>query len=173
MAPIRIGVVGCGAVAQVQHLPNLTALKDLFSVEMVCDISPSLAQTVAQEFHVPHHTDDWRTLLAADLDAVLLCHTDPKTEIAVAAFEAGKHVFIEKPICFSLQEADRIIAAQQAAGTVGLAGYMKVYDPAFEVAARAAADMAAIRFVQIHHLHTNNSHHLAPLPLAPHRRHTR
>ena len=39
---------------------------------------------------------------------------------------------------------------------------MKVYDPAFEAAARAAADMAAIRFVvQIHHLHTNNSHHLA------------
>ena len=101
MAPIRIGIVGCGAVAQVQHLPNLTALKDLFSVEMVCDISPSLVQTVAQEFHVPHHTDDWRALLAADLDAVLLCHTDPKTEIAVAAFEAGKHVFIEKPICFS------------------------------------------------------------------------
>ena len=161
MAPVRIGVIGCGAVAQVQHLPNLTALKDLFSVEMVCDLSPSLARTVAEEFHVPHHTNDWRTLLAADLDAVLLCHTDPKTEIAVAAFEAGKHVFIEKPICFSLQEADRIIAARQAAGTVGLAGYMKVYDPAFEAAARAAADMAAIRFVQIHHLHTNNSHHLA------------
>ena len=160
-APIRIGVIGCGAVAQVQHLPNLTALKDLFSVEMVCDLSPSLAQTVAQEFHVPRHTNDWRALLAADLDAALLCHTDPKTEIAVAAFEAGKHVFIEKPICFSLQEADRIIAARQAAGTVGLAGYMKVYDPAFEAAARAAADMAAIRFVQIHHLHTNNSHHLA------------
>ena len=161
MAPIRIGVIGCGAVAQVQHLPNLTALKDLFSVEMVCDLSPTLAQTVAQEFHVPRHTNDWRALLAADLDAVLLCHTDPKTEIAVAAFEADKHVFIEKPICFSLQEADRIIAARQAAGTVGLAGYMKVYDPAFEAAARAAADMAAIRFVQIHHLHTNNSHHLA------------
>ena len=161
MASIRIGVVGCGAVAQVQHLPNLTALKDLFSVEMVCDLSPSLAQTVAHQFHVPHHTNDWRTLLAADLDAVLLCHTDPKTEIAIAAFEAGKHVFIEKPICFSLQEANRIIAARQAAGTVGLAGYMKVYDPAFEAAARAAADMAAIRFVQIHHLHTSNAHHLA------------
>ena len=53
MAPIRIGVIGCGAVAQVQHLPNLTALKDLFSVEIVCDLSPSLAQTVAEEFHVP------------------------------------------------------------------------------------------------------------------------
>ena len=159
--PIRLGIIGCGAVAQVQHLPNLATLKDLFSVEMICDLSPTLAQTVAREFHVPRHTSDWRALLNADLDAVLLCHTDPKTEVAVAAFESGKHVFIEKPICFSLQEADRIIAAHQRAGTVGLAGYMKVYDPAFEAAARAVAALCPIRFVQIHHLHTNNAHHLA------------
>ena len=161
MAPVRIGIIGSGAVAQVQHLPNLAALKDLYTVEMVCDLSPSQARIVAEEYHVPHHTGDWRELLAHNLDAVILCHTDPKTEIAVAAFEAGKHVFIEKPICFSLQEADRIIAAQQAAGTVGLAAYMKVYDPAFELAAAEASAMAPIRFVQIHHLHTNNSHHLA------------
>ncbi len=161
MAPLRIGIIGSGAIAQVHHLPNLALLKDLFSVEMLCDLSPKLAQTVAEEYHVPRHTGDWRELLAADLDAVILCHTDPKTEIAVAAFAAGKHVFIEKPICFSLQEADKIIAAQQAAGTVGQAGYMKVYDPAFEAAEREAQNMGPIRFVQIHHLHTNNSHHLA------------
>lgn len=161
MTPLRIGIIGSGAIAQVHHLPNLAILKDLFSVEMLCDLSPNLAQTVAEEYHVPHHTGDWREVLAADLDAVILCHTDPKTEIAVAAFAAGKHVFIEKPICFSLQEADQIIAAQQAAGTVGQAGYMKVYDPAFEAAAREAEAMGPIRFVQIHHLHTNNSHHLA------------
>ena len=161
MAPLRIGMIGSGAIAQVHHLPNLAILKDLFSVEMLCDLSPQLAQTVAEEYHVPRHTGDWRELLAADLDAVILCHTDPKTEIAVAAFAEGKHVFIEKPICFSLQEADKIIAAQQAAGTVGQAGYMKVYDPAFEAAECEAQSMGPIRFVQIHHLHTNNSHHLA------------
>ncbi len=161
MAPLRIGIIGSGAIAQVHHLPNLAILKDLFSVEMLCDLSPQLAQTVAEEYHVPRHTGDWRELLAADLDAVILCHTDPKTEIAVAAFAEGKHVFIEKPICFSLQEADKIIAAQQAAGTVGQAGYMKVYDPAFEAAECEAQSMGPIRFVQIHHLHTNNSHHLA------------
>jgi len=161
MVPLRIGIIGSGAIAQVHHLPNLAILKDLFSVEMLCDLSPNLAKTVAEEYHVPRHTGDWRELLAADLDAVILCHTDPKTEIAVAAFEAGKHVLVEKPICFSLQEADKIIAAQRAAGTVGQAGYMKVYDPAFEAAEREAQNMGPIRFVQIHHLHTNNSHHLA------------
>ena len=86
-------MIGSGAVAQVQHLPNLAALKDLYPVEMVCDLSPSQARIVAEEYHVPHHTGDWRELLAHDLDAVILCHTDPKTEIAVAAFEAGNIYF--------------------------------------------------------------------------------
>ena len=125
--PIRIGIIGCGAVAQVQHLPNLTALKNLFSVEMVCDLSPTLAQTVAQEFHVPQYTDDWRALLAADLDAVLLCHTDPKTEIAVAAFEAGKHVFIEKPMGVNVQEALEIREAAHRAGVSVMVGYCLRY----------------------------------------------
>ena len=52
----------------------------------------------------------------SDIDAVLLCQSDPKTEVAVAAFDAGKHVLIEKPMCFSTQEVDSIVAAQERAG---------------------------------------------------------
>ena len=118
MKRVRIGVVGCGAIAQVHHLPNLTALPDQFEVAGVCDVSPSAAADAARRFRVPRHVTDYRDLLAADLDAVLLCHTDPKTEAAVAALEAGKHLFIEKPVCFSLPEIDAMIAAQRAAGTV-------------------------------------------------------
>ena len=76
MAPVRIGIIGSGAVAQVQHLPNLSALKDLYSVEIVCDLSPSQARIVAEEYHVPHHTGDWRQLLAYDLDAVRALYDD-------------------------------------------------------------------------------------------------
>ena len=108
MRPVRIGVVGCGAIAQIQHLPNLTALREAFEVTVVCDRSPALAEAVAKAFHVPAHVTDFRQVLDMDVEAVLLCHTDPKTEVAVAAFEAGKHVFIEKPMCFSLREADAI-----------------------------------------------------------------
>ena len=129
MKRVKIGVVGCGAIAQVHHLPNLSALQDRFEVAAVCDISPSAAADAARRFHVPRHLTDYRELLAADLDAVLLCHTDPKTEAAVAVLEAGKHLFIEKPLCFSLPEIDAMIAAPGAAGTVAQAGYMKVYDP--------------------------------------------
>lgn len=158
MTPIRIGVVGCGAIAQVHHLPNLFELQDEFTVTAVCDVSAGAAAYVAKRFHVPNHYTDYRDLLATDVDAVLLCQTDPKTDVAVAAFEAGKHVFVEKPICFSNQEMDRILAAQAQARTVGQAGYMKVYDPAFEIA-RAEAAAMDVTFVQINHLHPNNDLH--------------
>src|SRR4051794_40905911 len=105
MPAIRLGIIGCGAIAQVQHLPNLATLREEFNVAIVCDRSPALAEHVAGAFHVPRWVTEYRALLESDVEAVLLCHTDPKTEVAVAAFEAGKHVFIEKPVCFSLEEA--------------------------------------------------------------------
>jgi predicted dehydrogenase len=163
--PIRIGVVGCGAIAQIQHLPNLKALRDLFEVTVVCDCSPALAASVARRFDVPRAVTEVRHLLEAEVDAVLLCHTDPKTEAAVAAFAAGKHVLIEKPLCFSNEEAARIAAAARRAGTVGIVGYMKIYDPAFEVARAEAERIGGLRFVQVNHLHPDNALHLAQFDL--------
>lgn len=166
MAPVRLGIIGCGAITQIQHLPNLAALRELFEVTMLCDCSPALAEHVADMFRVPHHVTDHRELLASDVEAVMLCHTDPKTEVAVAAFAAGKHVFIEKPLCFSLQEADAIIAAARRAGTVGQVGYMKLYDPAYELAKREVDRMEEIRFVQANHLHPDNALHLRQYRIA-------
>lgn len=160
MTPVRIGVVGCGAIAQVQHLPNLAGLREEFEVTVVCDRSPRLAEAVAEAFHMPAYVTDYRQLLASDVEAVILCHTDPKTEVAVAAFEAGKHVFIEKPMCFSLKEADAIIGAARQSGKVGQVGYMKVYDPAFEATKAEVDRMEGVRFVQVNHLHPDNSLHL-------------
>ena len=160
MAPIRIGVIGAGAIAQVHHLPNLAALRDEFSVEVLCDLSPGLVRHVAELFHVPHYVTDYRELLASDIDAVLVCCSDPKTEIACATFEAGHHALIEKPLCFTLEDADAIAAAARASGRVAQMGYMKVYDPAFELVSAEVAAMGDVRYVQVNHLHTKNDHHL-------------
>ncbi len=159
MNKVRIGVVGCGAIAQVHHLPNLKELWDRYEVVSVCDVSAQAAAHVASRFDVPNHFTRYEAFLDSGLDAVLLCQTDPKTAYGVAALEAGKHLFIEKPVCFALAEIDALIQAQEKAGTVGQAGYMKVYDPAFEIAEAEARDMD-VRFVQIHHLHPNNDLHL-------------
>ncbi len=166
MSKIKMGIIGCGAIAQVQHMPNLGILHALYEVTWVCDISPGLARWLAEVFGVPNFTTDPHELLQAqDVDAVILCHADPKTELAVAAFAAGKHVFIEKPMCYSLEEVDAICAAKERAGTVGQVGYMKVYDPAYELAREEVGDAGDVRFVQVNHLHPNNNLHLKQFEL--------
>ena len=50
MKRVKIGVVGCGAIAQVHHLPNLTALHEQFEVAVVCDVSPRAAADAASRF---------------------------------------------------------------------------------------------------------------------------
>lgn len=160
MQQVKIGIVGCGAIAQVHHAPNINELWDRYDLVSVCDVSAAAAAHLAQRFDVPHHFTDYDAFLASEVEAVILCQTDPKTDFGVRALEAGKHLFIEKPVCFSLEEMDALIAAQRKTDKVAQAGYMKVYDPAFEVAAAEAEDME-VRFVQIHHLHPNNNLHLA------------
>lgn len=160
MKRVRIGVIGCGAVAQVQHLPFLAELADEYEIAIVCDLSPATAEYAAGLFHVPAHVTDYRDVLASDVDAVLLCQTDPKTQATVDAFDAGKHVLIEKPMCYSLQEADAIIAAAERSGKVGMVGYMKLYEPAFEAARDEVATIDDVRLIQINHMHPNPALHL-------------
>jgi predicted dehydrogenase len=159
MTKVRIAIIGCGAIAQVQHMPNFHELQNLFDVTWTCDVSAGLAEYLADRFNVPNHTTDYRDVLkASDVDAVLLCHRDPKTEIATASLAAGKHMFIEKPMCFSNEEAAAIDQAATGAGVVAQVGYMKVYDPAFELAYEEAQSFKPA-FVQINHLHPNNDLH--------------
>ncbi len=157
---VRIGVIGCGAIAQIQHLPFLSELAEEFELVAVCDVSAKAASHAAQQFHVPRTFTDYRELLAADIDAVLLCQTDPKSQSIVDSLAAGKHVFAEKPICFSPAEFEAIARAIAAAQKVALAGYVKLYEPAFERAWTEVAEMEDIRFVQVNHLHPHNDLHV-------------
>ena len=160
MRKVKIGVVGCGTIAQIQHMPNLAQLHDEFEVAVVCDLSAQAAGYVADKFHVPRAATDYRAVLDSDVDAVLHCAGGHKTPVVVETLQAGKHLFVEKPLCASLGEIDRIIEARQAAGVVGQVGYMKLYDPAYEYARIEVEAMPAPRFIQVNHLHPANSHHI-------------
>src|SRR5919205_4036581 len=91
---IRMGVAGCGEIAQIMHLPFLAELRDLFEVRAVCDISPGLVETVGDIFHVPHRYTSYADLIARDdVDAVAILTPD-HAPIALMAAEAGKHIFV-------------------------------------------------------------------------------
>lgn len=158
---VRIGIIGCGAIAQVQHLPFVSELAEEYELTAVCDVSAGAVDYAARRFHVPLKFTDHREMLAGDLDAVLLCQSDPKTAAIIDCLKVGKHVLVEKPICFSPAESTAINKAVASSGKVALAGYTKLYEPAFERARTEVSAMEDVRFVQVNHLHPSNDLHVA------------
>jgi predicted dehydrogenase len=131
---LRIGVVGAGMIAQVEHLPNLVALPDRFRLVAVADPSRHVREAIAGR-HGVETVATLPELLELELDALLVAVPDPlHADAVLAGLDAGLHVFCEKPLCFSQREADEIIALRDARGLVVQVGYMKRFDPNYEAA---------------------------------------
>ena len=130
---LRVAVVGGGLIAQAIHLPNLARLSDAFDLVAVADASPHVANGLARQYSATPYTD-WRELLGHErLDALLVCSPhSTHAEITLAGLDCGLPVFVEKPLCISPQDADRICSRSAATGLVVQVGYMKRFAPAYE-----------------------------------------
>ena len=129
---LRVGVVGCGVIAQVMHLNYLWELSDRFEIAALCDVSEPTARACAARYGVSAVYTDWRDLVAQRLDLVMVLTSGSHAPIAVAAAQAGSHVFVEKPMCLSLAEGKQMLEAARKAGVRLMVGTMKRYDPAYE-----------------------------------------
>lgn len=115
VAPLRIGVVGAGAISQLVHLPLLTERTDV-EVVALADTDEAKARTIAQRFNVPRVVDDAALFADADLEAVVICTPNHLHEAqALAALEAGLHVLVERPLALTAAGARRVVEAAEAA----------------------------------------------------------
>ena len=115
--PIRVGVIGAGAIAQVAHLP---ALRRMAGVEVVaiCDNDIAKARGLAGHFEVRDSYDDIEDVLRyASVDAVVICTPNHLHEIhAMAALAAGAHVLCERPLALTLPGVERLLQASDKHG---------------------------------------------------------
>jgi len=113
---IRLGIIGCGGACRAFHIPTIVANLEVDLVA-VCDSNLARAEQLAKEFSVPYCTDDFKALLSRqDIDAVDICMpTFLHMPVIVAALEAGKHVFCEKPDAMNPGEMEKIMRAAQKA----------------------------------------------------------
>lgn len=113
---LRIGLVGVGAAAQINHIP---ALKKTEGLELLalCDRDPEKAARVGQKFGVQRAYGRLEELLADDeIDAIDLCTPNfLHAPMAMAALEAGKHVLCERPLARSAEEAAAMVKAAKKA----------------------------------------------------------
>ncbi len=155
MDRVRLGIVGLGAIAQAVHLPNLTRLWDRFEIVHVSDIAGQLAEDIAatQGPRVKASTDSRAVHDDSEVDAVLILASGPHAPAARAALEAGKHVFVEKPLALTVAEARDLDTLAHSVGRVLQVGYMKLHDPIVLVAVQAAQAIRDPRLLRITVLH--------------------
>jgi predicted dehydrogenase len=168
---VRLGVIGLGAVAQAVHLPLLRNQRDLFEVTAVCDLSAELAGRVAERFGLgtaSHFRSAEELLDSGRVDAVLVLTSGSHGQVAGAALDRGLPALCEKPLAYTLAEADTLERLSAKEGTPLQLGYMKLYDPAVRRAHRElAAARPALRAVEVTVLHPSGASQLAHANLEP------
>lgn len=163
--PLRIGVIGCGAIAQIMHIPHLTEYTEHFTLVAISDINQSVLDAVGDRFHIGHRYTNWRELLeSTDIDAVVLSHSGSHHDTVIAALEANKHVFCEKPLGWNTREVEEVAVHAAKRDRIVQLGYHKLYDPGFSYAKAHIATMPDIALARITMLHPDNN-----LGLSPHR----
>jgi myo-inositol 2-dehydrogenase/D-chiro-inositol 1-dehydrogenase len=162
---VRLGVVGLGAVAQAVHLPIVERLGDRFELAAICDLSPGILATVGDRYRVPasaHFTESEAMLSGGGVDAVAILTSGSHGGPALAALQSGWPTFVEKPLAFTLAEADAVAAARGADRV--LVGYMKLWDPAVRRALAAVQEArargVALRAIEVTILHPTSERQL-------------
>lgn len=134
---IRFAVLGCGRIGKM-HAEMLARRVPGASVTVVFDVFDPAAQAVGNDIGARIATSLADAVNADDVDAVAICtSTDTHVEAMVAAAEAGKAVFCEKPVSLDVAEVDRGLAAVASAGVALQIGFNRRYDPSHKAVADA------------------------------------
>lgn len=109
---VRVGFVGCGRVTETRHLSALGRVRGVEAAALA-DVDAARLSRVADAHGVARRYEDWRALVEDPyVDAVAVCVPPAlHAEVAVAALEAGKHVFVEKPLALALDECELLTRA--------------------------------------------------------------
>lgn len=133
-----ISILGTGRIGKM-HAELISRQVPGMDVDAVFDVNAPSAEAVAADIG-SEQADSIEEILSSDVDAVAICtSTDTHVDLTIAAAEAGKAIFLEKPVSLDLAEVDRAVAAVEAAGVPIHIGFNRRYDPAHAAVQDAVA----------------------------------
>ena len=112
---LNVGILGAGGIAALSHLPEIAAI-DGMRVTHICGRRERRLRLLCERFDVPRYSTNWASLLDDDdLDAVIVALPHPlHAEAGLAVLERGLHLFMQKPLCTTVEEANQLVAASEA-----------------------------------------------------------
>lgn len=133
MDKLRIGIIGCGGIANGKHMPSLKALEKEAEMVAFCDIVKERAEKAAKEYGTKDakvYTDYNELLQDKSIDVVhVLTPNRSHADISIDALNAGKHVMCEKPMAKSAADARRMVEAAKKSGKKLTIGYQHRHKP--------------------------------------------
>lgn len=151
---LRVGVIGCGIRGVGAHINTLLKMKESDNVDItaVCDVFDKRAQQAAQ-LTGGRPYQDYRELLAnKDVNVVVIATPDHwHAQMAIDAASAGKHIYCEKPMTHTVEEAKRVVAKIREAGVKMQVGVQGMSDDSYETAYKhvQAGDIGKVVIAQI------------------------
>lgn len=128
---IKVGFIGCGSFIQKNHLPNIYKLRDVYSIETICDIAPGVAALMGKKYKARKITSDYTAVLGdPDIDLVIIgTRHDTHGKIVIEALNNGKHVFVEKPLCITMEDLETISSLCQEHTKQLMVGFNRRFSP--------------------------------------------
>jgi predicted dehydrogenase len=158
---LRVGVLGCGPIAQSAHFEACTKARNA-ELYAICDVADDLRDRMAATHAPTRSFSDYDAMLADPaLEAVVIATSDAyHVSAALRALQAGKHVLCEKPLATGIEEAESLRATVKASGKTLQVGHMKRFDAGLQ-AAKAFIDGPMGQMVALKAWYCDNTHRYA------------
>lgn len=152
-AILRVGIIGCGEIAQVSHIPNFNFLSHKFRTTYLCDISKDALKHCSKivQGGTPKTTTNAEELCASeDVDVVLICNGDEyHVPCGILALKYNKWCLIEKPLSLCFRDINALATAEKASTGRVFVGTMRRFAPAFLEAIQEVGGMEKILYGRV------------------------
>ena len=137
----KLAVIGCGGLAQSQHLPNLFKI-DNAELVVICDMFKDNLDKVGDYYGIKRRELDYKKVLAdPEIDGVLIVtREDSHVPLTLDALAANKHVYVEKPLAETADECAKVVEAQKKSGKIVAIGMNRRMAPAYQYAKKLLAN---------------------------------
>ena len=156
---LRVALIGAGGFANAFHLPNLSRMPET-KLAAVCSGTGAKAKQAAEKHGADYCTSDYREILAdKNIDAVVIAtRHNLHMSMAIEAAQAGKHIFVEKPLAITVADCEAVCEAVEKAGVILSVGFNRRFSKFSQQAKKALSKMSGPKMI----LYRVNAGVLAP-----------
>ncbi|XXH01801.1 hypothetical protein Hte_008162 [Hypoxylon texense] len=158
---LRVGIIGCGEIAQVAHIPNINFLSHLFQTTYLCDISAQALAHCSKKVQglIPKVTAAPEELCSSsEVDVVLIANADAyHVEHALLALKYDKWCLVEKPLSVCFRDLDKLVEAEKSSKGKVFVGTMRRFATAFTDAVQEVGGMERITYARVRDIIGPNS----------------